>query len=186
MIEGRLVAGYALAMKNWILSVTLGTALTGCTQVQGLFDRNASRAPAEAAERRAPGGMADEFGDPAQTASVPGPAARTAEGFDTTTESQRAEAVTAAQTTGAAVDLGVTIASLGAPTQPGFWLKTPLADQAGKGRVDYPEQGTSVVVDLLPLDASPGAGSQISLAAMRLLGADLTGLPEVRVFRLPD
>src|SRR6056297_1331244 len=116
----------------------------------------------------------------------PSPHCRTAEGFDTSTEAQRAEAVAAAQTTGGAVDLGVTIASLGAPTEPGFWLKTPLADQAGKGRVDYPEKGTSVVVDLIPLDASPGAGSQISLAAMRLIEADLNGLHELRVFRLPD
>ncbi|MCZ7675957.1 MAG: hypothetical protein M5U35_08950 [Roseovarius sp.] len=40
-----------------------------------------------------------------------------------------------------------------------------------------------MAVDLIPLDAAPGAGSRISLAAMRLIEADLTALPELRVFR---
>ena len=173
-------------MKNWIVSVTLGIALAGCAQVEGLFGPDASGARTKPAANASPDAVAAERSDPLETSPVPVSAARTAEGFDTSTESQRAEAVAAAQTTGGAVDLGVTIASLGAPTQPGFWIKTPLADRAGKGRVDYPEKGTSVVVDLIPLDASPGAGSQISLAAMRLIEADLTGLPELRVFRLPD
>lgn len=180
------MAGYGFGMKNWIASVTLGIALAGCAQVEGLFDRDASGAPTQPATSVSPDAVAEDRSEPTQTPPVPLSAARTAEGFDTSTESQRVEAVTAAQTTGGAADLGVTIASLGAPTQPGFWLKTPLADRAGKGRVDYPEKGTSVVVDLIPLEASPGAGSQISLAAMRLIEADLTGLPELRVFRLPD
>ena len=163
----------------------MGIALTGCAQVEGLFDPSAPDASAGSTEATLPDGGATSGGDTQQTAPVRPPSARTAEGFDTSTEAQRAEAVAAAQTTGGAVDLGVTIASLGAPTEPGFWLKTPLADQPGKGRVDYPARGTSVVVDLIPLEAQPGAGSQISLAAMRLIEADLTGLPELRVFRLP-
>jgi len=70
----------------------------------------------------------------------------------------------------------------GAAADPGIWMKTPLVDSPGKGRVEYPAKGTTVAVDLIPLDAEPGSGSQLSLAAMRLLEADLTGLPEVRVF----
>ncbi len=64
-------------------------------------------------------------------------------------------------------------------------MKTPLADSPGKGRVDDPASGGSVAVDLIPLDAPRGAGSQLSLAAMRLLGVGLTELPEVEVYRLP-
>src|SRR6056297_3298538 len=141
-------------MKNWIVSVTLGISLAGCAQVEGLFGPDASGARTKPAANASPDAVAAERSDPLETSPVPVSAARTAEGFDTSTESQRAEAVAAAQTTGGAADLGVTIAS--------------------------------VVVDLIPLDASPGAGSQISLAAMRLIEADLTGLPELRVFRLPD
>lgn len=172
-------------MKNCIVSITMGIALTGCAQVEGLFDRDAAAARVEPTAAASPDGGAAGHGDTQQAAPLRPPAARTAEGFDTSTEAQRADAVAAAQTTGGAVDLGVTIASLGVPTKPGFWLKTPLADRPGKGRVDYPAKGTSVVVDLIPLDVSPGAGSQISLAAMRLIEADLTGLPELRVYRLP-
>ena len=84
---------------------------------------------------------------------------------------------------GGETDLGVTIASLGAVAEPGIWLKTPLVQAEARGRVEFPEKGTKVAVDLIPLDAEPGAGSQISLAAMRLLEADLTSLPELRVYR---
>jgi|SRR6056297_2923819 len=168
-------------MKSLLHTVILGIALTGCAQVEGLFDR---RTPASGSDAGVP---AD---DPARPA--PGPddslisgAARTPETFDTTTEAERRAALTGVASTGAdAVDLGTTIASLGAPGEPGFWLRTPLVDRPAKGRLDHPVKGTSVVVDLIPLDAERGAGSQISLAAMRLLEADLTGLPELRVFRL--
>lgn len=118
-----------------------------------------------------------------QPAGIAPPAnAQTAEQFDTTTAQERAAAVQAAQDGGGDKDLGTTIASLGAVSEPGIWMKTPLVSAPGQGRVEYPEKGTSVAVDLIPLDAEPGSGSQLSLAAMRLLEADLTGLPEVKVF----
>ena len=41
--------------------------------------------------------------------------------------------------------------------------------------------GRSVTLDLLPLDADPGAGSRMSLAAYQALGLPLTALPELRV-----
>ena len=93
--------------------------------------------------------------------------------------------VTSAQGTapaGGETDLGLTVASLGAAGEPGLWLKTPLIDRPGRGRVEYPEKGTAVAVELIPLAAAPGAGSRLSLAAMRALQADLTALPELRVF----
>lgn len=114
--------------------------------------------------------------------SAPPAGARTADAFDTSSEEERAAAVAAAVPASGERDLGVTIASLGAVTEPGIWLKTPLVSTASEGRVEYPERGTGIALQLLPLDAEPGAGSRISLAAMRLLEADLTALPELRVF----
>lgn len=108
----------------------------------------------------------------------PPAAARTVEEFDTTTAEDRAAAVAApvGQTA-----LGTTIASLGSPTDPGIWLLTGLVTELVQGRVEY--EGQSVNVELRPSGGAATAGSQISLAAMRLLGAPLTGLPELTVYR---
>lgn len=108
--------------------------------------------------------------------------ARTIDDFDTTSQTERLDA----QNVEASIerDLGTTIASLGSPTEPGFWLKTPLVDAPGKGRVDFQNTGKSVEVDLIPIDGPKTAGSRMSLAALRLLDAPLAGLPEVQVFLL--
>ena len=116
---------------------------------------------------------------PERVAVKPAATAHTAEQFDTTTAQQRAEAITAG---GGARKLGTTIASLGNPAEAGFWIKTPLVSSAGKGRVEYPATGKSVAVDLIPIDGPKTAGSRVSLAALRLLGAPLTGLPELIVY----
>jgi len=167
-------------MRAIFYSITLGMAVSGCAQVEGLFGPSRGvGAPQSAAP--APGQTHPEA---RPDAAAPPSGARTAEDFDTTSEEERSAARSAARA--GAVDLGVTIASLGAPGEPGFWLKTPLVDAPGKGRVDYPAKGTSAAVDLIPLDAARGAGSQMSLSAMRLIEADLTGLPEIRVFRLSE
>lgn len=108
----------------------------------------------------------------------PPPTARTVEQFDTTSAEDRAAAV--APTTGGERRLGATIASLGSPTEPGIWFKTPLVSEATQGRVEY--NGNSVNVELRPSGGAQGSGSQISLAAMRLIEAPLTGLPEVTVY----
>ena len=79
--------------------------------------------------------------------------------------------------------LGTTVASLGDATQGGFWIKTPLVRSNGKGRIVNPATGKSVNVDLLPLSGPASAGSQVSLPALTTLGADLTDLPEVEVYR---
>ncbi len=106
--------------------------------------------------------------------------ARTAAQFDTTSEAERRAAQSAESTAGTA--LGTSIASLGNPARPGFWLETPLVSSPAKGRVEYPVNGKWVAVDLIPIDGPASGGSRISLAAMRLLEAPLTGLPQVRVF----
>lgn len=118
-----------------------------------------------------------------QVAAVP-TAARTAEEFDTTTAEQRSEASSSDHPSVSETSLGSTIASLGSPSEPGFWLKTPLVSQPAKGKVTYPGSGKSVMVDLIPIDGEKTAGSRMSLPAMRLIDAPLTGLPEVQVFQV--
>lgn len=105
--------------------------------------------------------------------------ARTVEQFDTTTKAERIAA--AASATGGA-RLGTTLASLGDPTDPGFWLKTPLVSTQAQGHVET-LSGKSVQLTLLPLEGEAGAGSQLSLPAMRVLELSLTDLPELIVYR---
>ena len=105
----------------------------------------------------------------------------TVEQFDTTSAEDRAAAVASAPA-GAQV-LGSTIATLGSPAEAGIWLKTPLVTELRQGRVEY--QGKSINIELRPSGGAAGSGSQISLAAMRLIEAPLTSLPELTVFALP-
>ena len=118
---------------------------------------------------------------PEGAVSAPAQNARTAEQFDTTSNEQRAAALTQDSGGDGLRELGRTIASLGAPARPGFWLETPLVATEQKGRVVYPANGKAVSVDLLPLEGPQGGGSRISLPAMRLLGISLTDLPELVV-----
>ena len=79
--------------------------------------------------------------------------------------------------------IGDTVASLGDPTQPGLWLRTPLVSAETPGRLEA-DNGTSLAVTLIPIEGSTSAGSRISLSAMRGLGLGLTDLPIVKVFRV--
>lgn len=84
--------------------------------------------------------------------------------------------VAAVQTKGV---LGTTVVSLGTPSEPGLWLKTPLAISAGKGRVEY--AGKRIDVQLIPIEGEPSSGSRMSLPVMQALGIPLTDLAEVQV-----
>ncbi|MBS0123611.1 hypothetical protein [Thetidibacter halocola] len=116
----------------------------------------------------------------ALSAPTPPANARTQEQFDTTTAEQRAAAASA-PAAATEQSLGETVVSLGDVARPGFWLETALVSAPAKGRVVYPATGESAQVDLIPIDG----GSRLSLAAMRLIGAPLTDLPTVQVYRLP-
>lgn len=102
--------------------------------------------------------------------------------FDTTTAQDRAEA-TAKPTPASETKLGTTIATLGSPADPGIWLKTPLVSTLVAGRVVYGSNGKSVNLELRPSGGDAGSGSQISLPAMRLLDAPLTGLLDLTVYQ---
>ena len=105
--------------------------------------------------------------------------AGTAEQFDTTSQEER-DAALVVEPPAEDPLLGTTIASLGSPTEPGIWLKTPLVTALAPGRIMY--EGQTINVELRPSGGAVGSGSQISLAAMRLIGAPLTALPELTVF----
>ena len=107
--------------------------------------------------------------------------ARTEEEFDTTSAEERA-AATDTSSAGGEKLLGNSIGSLGSPTDPGFWAVTPLVKSATQGRLVHAPSGASVKVELRPMDAEPGAGTQISLPAFRALGLPLTDLPELEVY----
>jgi hypothetical protein len=118
---------------------------------------------------------------PAAIAPAPPAAARTPEQFDTTTPEERAAAA-AGGTAGGAL-LGETVATLGNPAEPGFWLLTPLVDAPATGRIVAVATGQAAEVQLRPSGGAPGSGSQVSLAAIRLLGVPLTDLAVLQVYR---
>lgn len=154
----------------WVLA--LGAVLSGCAGIEAGPEVDVALPPDALRPEARPEGL---------SAPPPPPAARTAEEFDTTTEAQRAEA--AATVAAGERRLGLTIASLGDPAEPGFWLVTPLVGAVQTGRVALPGAGgASVAVELRPSGGPPGSGSRISLAALRVLGVPLTSLPEVAVF----
>ena len=117
---------------------------------------------------------------PTEEATIPEDATQVDE-FDTASDADRADALEAPAEAGQDGLLGTVVASLGDPTEQGFWLKTALVDEVTTGRVVYGATGISVRVELRPLGAAEG-GAQISLSAMRLLGASLTDLPELMVY----
>lgn len=158
-------------MNKLRLTVVTATLLSGCGVIpSNIFGREERPEPViEQAPAEEPGGIPDN--------------ARTEEEFDTTSAEDRAAALDAAAGSSAESNLGLTIASLGDVTQTGIWLKTPLVSEVSQGRVEVVDTGKAVAVELLPLDGDAGAGSRISLAAMRLLEVDLTALTELRVYR---
>ena len=113
-------------------------------------------------------------------APVPVSPPKTAEAFDTSSDAERK---IPAEKPVAGGLIGRTVVSLGSPTEPGFWLKTPLVDSEAEGQVIDPASGKSVAVTLIPIEGPSTAGSRLSLPAMRLLGLPLTALVEVEVWR---
>ena len=159
-------------MMSRVTVLALAAAFAGCAPIEG---------PGGADPRPAPRPETAAVSVPELAAPPPPSAARTVEEFDTTTAEQRADAAVA-PAVAAEEALGVTVASLGDPTEAGFWVRTPLVSETRPGRIVYPGTGQGAQVELRPLDADPGAGSRVSLAAFRLIGAPLTGLPEIEVF----
>ncbi|MCH2164670.1 MAG: hypothetical protein MK098_08455 [Marinovum sp.] len=165
-----------------IVIVFLVLNLAGCAQLgtanlteRGGAGETDALAPYNADDLRRPKSR------PATLNAAPPPSAtaRTPEALDTTSQEARAAAAKA-PTASSERALGLTVATLGDPTDPGFWLKTPLVQQEQAGRVAY--KGNFAALTLRPINGPSTAGSQLSLPAMRLIGAPLTGLLEIQVF----
>ncbi len=100
--------------------------------------------------------------------------------LDTSSRADRAQA--AAAPAAGERRLGTTIASLGDPSQAGFWIKTPLVGSESMGRIVNPATGKSAKVRLIPLGGPASGGSQVSLPALQMLGVSLTDLPALEVY----
>ena len=163
-------------MRSAVLGmlILVGLGASGCGKLPFLQER-----PKAADE----GGLGATRPEARPTSVTPTPpaGARTVEQFDTTTADERKKAA-AAPKPGGETALGETVASLGDPASPGFWLETPLVSAPAKGRVLNPATGKSAQVDLIPIEGPKTAGSRLSLAAMRLIEAPLTDLPVIQVF----
>lgn len=79
--------------------------------------------------------------------------------------------------------VGETVAALGLLDRSGFWLKTPLVSAETPGEIARKGSDQRISVTLIPKDGPAGGGSQISLAAITALGADMTALLTLEVFR---
>ena len=79
--------------------------------------------------------------------------------------------------------LGRTVAALGLLDRSGFWLQTPLVSSEQTGFIVNPANGKRIAATLIPKDGPVGGGSQLSLAAITELGADMTDLVNLEVYR---
>ncbi|SIS53934.1 hypothetical protein [Phaeovulum vinaykumarii] len=169
----RSIPGSARLIPTLLIPAFLGAALlAGCAglDLRGTPPPGPATTPESAPPETAP----------LVAAPPPPAAARSAEEYDTTTAAQRAAAARAPQA--AQARLGTTLASLGDPTDPGFWLATTLVSAPRPGLIVDPATGARAQVELRPLPGGDGDGGQISLPAMRLLGLGLTDLPELEVW----
>ena len=169
-------------MIRILISGAAVLALAGCGDFGSRFGLGkGAQAPAAVTEPvvAEPAEVVEAVLAPETAAPPPPPAATTAAALDTTTPEQRAAASAPPEAPTKA--LGKTVASLGSPTEAGLWLKTPLVSKEQQGRVTNPANGKSSVVTLIPIDGPDTAGSRMSLAALRLIGASLTDLTEVEV-----
>lgn len=72
------------------------------------------------------------------------------------------------------------VAGLGDPNTPGRWLETPLVETEVTGRVVVPRTGAQAYITLVP--GPDGAGSRLSLDAMRALLVPFDELVELEVY----
>lgn len=166
--------------RSWLSLPVVGLALAGCGTVP--FGLGTAPAPSAAVSVQRPGAetLRPEARPSAGRSAGLGQGGQSAEALDGTTAQDRAAARSVPSGAGAA--LGETLASLGSPTEQGFWLRTGLVTRVQQGRVELADNGGAVRVELRPSGAAPDAGSQLSLAAFRALDAPLTQLVSLRVF----
>ena len=162
-------------MKQHILPIAVLFTLSACG---GQFSNplgGSQTTPAGAGGDSVP--AAKPVARPTETGVVGG-VGRTAASLDKTTAAEKSAATTVPASGGAV--LGTTVATLGDPTEQGFWLRTPLVKAETRGSVKT-TGGAVVQVKLIPIEGEASAGSRISLAAMRALNLSLTDLATLTV-----
>ncbi|MFB2532942.1 hypothetical protein ACEYYB_02315 [Paracoccus sp. p4-l81] len=173
-----------MTKNSFILLALAGAALAGCAEGQFPADSRWAARQQPTADAAASPAVAATTAPVARPATL-GAGGAAPEALDQASATERAEATAATATPAAGESrLGTTIASLGNPTDAGFWIKSPLVKAAGKGKIVDPATGKAVNVNLIPMPGDAGAGSQVSLSAMRELGVNLTALPEIEVWKL--
>ncbi len=164
MLHGAGRLSYRSTMRHIVrlfLLCFVSVGLSACGMIGGLFP---SKAPAAAAVAEPVNPLAS-LGGGVSAASL-----------DTTTEAEKAAALTAPAAASERA-LGTVTVALGSPTEQGFWIKTNLVSVPAKGRVET-GSGASVAVDLIPFDGA----ALLSFAAFRALNLPLTELPDVAVY----
>ncbi len=177
-------AGNVFVMKHLILTFALILSLSACGETfSNPFEALKKKPPAEEPASEEPLSAIDPPAEPDVSApSEPsvvevGAVGQNAASLDKSTTAEKQAASTAPA---GATFLGTTIASLGDPTEQGFWLRTPLVETETQGSVET-ESGAVVQLKLIPIDGPSSAGSRISLAAMRGLNLGLTDLASLKV-----
>jgi len=158
---------HGVTMKQLSLLPVMLLGLAGCAETE--FD-NLFPPPPHLESQNA-------YPSPAEPPPPPENAVTVAQ-FDTASAEDKTAAI-APSAPSVAGSLGTTVASIGDPTAPGFWVETPLVSTETQGRVQSKSTGRTVKVTLKPVS---GGSSRISLSALQLLDLDLSGLHELVVF----
>lgn len=145
-------------MTMRVFPILILPVLAACESMPAVFAPAPAAEPVAAPVETAPPPPPPEEIVEVVSAPPPPPAARTAAELDTTTEAQKEAAREGAKATEGQA-LGTTIASLGDPTEPGLWLKTPLVNESRAGKIET-EGGESALVQLIPLDGLPGPAAR--------------------------
>lgn len=141
-------------------------AVAGCDQVRSTTDRV--------------GGWFSSDPEPVETVAEEGAVVEASEAVET--EAPEPAQTSEAQQLETWVGAKQTVAGLGDPTKGGIWMETPLVRIERTGRVVVRKTGASATVTLIPIPGDPGAGSHLSLEAMRELLAPLEQLVELDVY----
>jgi hypothetical protein len=157
-------------MKQVLVFTVLALALSGCSLFQQ--GNGARPGPVTGPSEVQP---ATEFA-PAVATTALGARAVSAEALDTTTDAEKAAALSA-PAAGGERQLGKVVVALGPPTEQGLWLSSELVKEVTQGRIET-AAGKSLTLELRP----GTGGALLSLAAFQALGLPLTDLPEVTLY----
>lgn len=160
-------------MKQIILALSATGLLIGCNSLQWNSDiLGGSQSSGAQPVVTDPGAPLSAI--PSDETSVGGAAALQPNSGAATTQ------VTPPSSTSSFQGRASTVASLGDPAIPGYWMETSLVSSEQLARLRS-STGKEVTVTLRPAPAGSSAAGRLSINAMRALGAPLTELVEIEV-----